>query len=115
VNEDKPTTRLVSIRVEEDMKSRLEEIALNSDRSITQLCRYAVSSYLLSSSPDLGESVGSDDPRLSEVIGIRLPVDVITELRTIGEDTSLSTLLRSILHRWLETAHFSQLPCSPAR
>lgn len=106
---DKPTTRLVSIRVDEETKTRLEEIALHSDRSITQLCRYAISSYILTSAPILGDATNADDPRLTEVIGIRLPIDVIDELPHDTTEGSLSTLLRSILSWWLNNADFDQL------
>lgn len=109
MNDDKPSTRLVSIRVEEEIKSKLENIASNSDRSITQLCRYALASYTASGSPQLEEPSNADDTRLTEVIGIRLPLDVIEELPQFGTDTSLSMTLRSVLGWWLNNADFTQL------
>lgn len=109
VKESKSPSRFVSIRVDEDLKANLEQIAFDSDRSITQLCKYAFSAFVLSgiSVDDIVDD--RDDSKLTQIIGIRLSSELVDEFTETTEDSSLSTTLRSILIWWIASADFASL------
>lgn len=117
---DTTVTRLVSFRVDKDLKSTLETIALDSDRSLTQLCRYALSAFLLSdvSVADLDIVDGrEDDTKLTELIGVRLSVELLDEISATAGDISTSGLVRGIVSWWVQHADRKDLgtPVAPRK
>lgn len=108
---DNAGTRLVSFRVDKDLKSRIEHIAVESDRSITQLCRYALSSFLLSGSAitDIELTDKGDSSSLSELIGVRLSNDLLQDVSTSSPNVPVSSLVRGILAWWVDNANLAEL------
>lgn len=104
-------TRLVSFRVDKELKARLEQIAVDSDRSITQLCRYALSSFLLSGAAisDMDLADKDDVSPLSELIGIRLSVDLLQDVSASVPDVPVSVLVRGIIAWWVDNANLADL------
>lgn len=108
---DNAGTRLVSFRVDKDLKSRIEHIAVESDRSITQLCRYALSSFLLSGSAisDIEIAEKNDVSSLSELIGVRLSNELLKDVSSSSPNIPVSSLVRGILTWWVDNANLAEL------
>lgn len=109
---DTGTTRLVSIRVDFELKNKLETAAAESDRSVTQLCRYALGEFLLSGVVlSALPKLLNEDSGLTELIGVRLSEDLLSELENLSEDKNFSTsaALRQILQWWFASADLSIL------
>lgn len=101
-------SRTFTVRLEPDVRDRLDALARTSDRSIAQLTRYALTSYFAGS--DVPANPGEDTASMKHTT-VRLPISLAdqVDLAASRMDSTPSAVIRSALAVWLNAADLSTL------
>lgn len=113
-----PTTpdtymRHITVRLSSATRAQLNDIAETSDRTLSQLIRYAILSYSPSPthSPTASEHCHLQPTDDAKPLGVRLPANVLAKVEEIAQEYAVtpSSIIRVSLDSWLKTANADTL------
>jgi predicted transcriptional regulator len=98
-------SKLISVRIGDKTALELANISLSTDRSVSQLCRYALA-YLNLDAHELKTFIsnGSKETLSEETMGFRLTLEDSENVSQLAEklDTTNSEVIRASLRYWLD-------------
>lgn len=104
------TSRAVTVRLDPVIRVRLEELATASDRSLSQLIRYALA-YFFATPGLLIEADLADTSGPGHHTTLRLPDQLWSSVEAAAEAAAVSTsdVIRSALRSWLASGEHETL------
>lgn len=107
--------RLITVRFEPTVRSKLDEIASTSDRTLAQLVRYALTSYFETERVCASTVSINDGENGSRHTALRISEDLAIKVETLAAkcNVTVSDVIRDAVNVWLSTDSMDSLG-SPA-